>query len=359
LIDLVPFKFYAFLLIQRFFSVRCGIGWRLFIQFRKNQANETYLLPLRKYYYICGMKAEKSDTRLLNSFFGVNETEKVKELFYRVDTPLFSRKDTGLTHRNLNLYIKEGAVSDEVNFGSKYSFVSFMWVKITEQLRKIGVPLPVIKIYRENICAPFNRSIFTEQYEKAKEIVGKLKGSKVEKETVLISLRDKALKEADQYPFSLLHIAIIDTFIHRKPFSIAFFPDGTYLPVLFDKERFFHLGESEREKLMFQSCALISLTGIMKDFFKLEISAFTLPELKILDENTSKLIELIHSGKYDSITVNFKDKKMKSLELHKAHDTKEKIVDILAENEFQDITIKKHKGIITKIENKVKMLFDE
>ena len=46
---------------------------------------------------------------------------------------------------------------------------------------------------------------------------------------------------------------------------------------------------------------------------------------------------------------------MDLLELTKSQDTTRKIVDILQEAQYQDITVKTHKGVITKVENTIKM----
>lgn len=77
-----------------------------------------------------------------------------------------------------------------------------------------------------------------------------------------------------------------------------------------------------------------------------------------MDPGEVKLLELIHSGSYDSILINFKNKKMKALELKKTIDVKKKIKDVLREASYQDIIIKKHNGKVTRIENTEKIFLD-
>ena len=71
-----------------------------------------------------------------------------------------------------------------------------------------------------------------------------------------------------------------------------------------------------------------------------------------------KLLEMIRSGEYDSIEINFKDKKMKTLLLSKTQDANKKLNEILSEGDFQDIILKTHKGKVAAIKNTVKINFD-
>jgi hypothetical protein len=49
---------------------------------------------------------------------------------------------------------------------------------------------------------------------------------------------------------------------------------------------------------------------------------------------------------------------MKSLLLVKNQDTKRKVVDVLHDSAYQDIVIKTHEGMVTKIQNTVKVMLD-
>jgi hypothetical protein len=74
-------------------------------------------------------------------------------------------------------------------------------------------------------------------------------------------------------------------------------------------------------------------------------------------QNEQKLLDVVRSGEYDEIIVVFRDKKMHSLTLNKAQDTKRKIVDVLRENPFQEITIKSHRGKVIRFLSKLKIKF--
>jgi len=74
-------------------------------------------------------------------------------------------------------------------------------------------------------------------------------------------------------------------------------------------------------------------------------------------EREQSLLEAIRSGQYDQIVIDFRDKKMSALSLIKQHDTNRKIVDVLKESDFQEITVKSHQGKIVRLLNTVKVKF--
>lgn len=75
------------------------------------------------------------------------------------------------------------------------------------------------------------------------------------------------------------------------------------------------------------------------------------------NEREQSLLEAIRSEQYDQIVIDFKDKKMSALSLIKQHDTNRKIVDVLKESDFQEITVKSHQGKIVRLLNTVKVKF--
>ena len=107
----------------------------------------------------------------------------------------------------------------------------------------------------------------------------------------------------------------------------------------------------------FETHVRIPITGIIKEFLRGGLAIESMGDLQILDPNEQTVLRIIHSGQYDSVTVNFKDKKMKSMELRQSQEVTRKIVDVLAAGKYQDISIVQHEGQITKIENTLKFKF--
>lgn len=78
-------------------------------------------------------------------------------------------------------------------------------------------------------------------------------------------------------------------------------------------------------------------------------------EILMPDQNETELLRLIRSGDYDKIIVTLKNKKLWSLALVKEQSIKKKIVELLKESGFQEISVKSHNGKITRLQNTVKI----
>jgi hypothetical protein len=76
-----------------------------------------------------------------------------------------------------------------------------------------------------------------------------------------------------------------------------------------------------------------------------------------LKETELTLLRAVRSGHYEQIIIDFKDKKMAALSLLKQQDTHRKIVELLRESDFQEITIKSHQGKIVRLLNSIKIKF--
>jgi hypothetical protein len=74
-------------------------------------------------------------------------------------------------------------------------------------------------------------------------------------------------------------------------------------------------------------------------------------------EREKSLLHAIRSGKYDQIIIDFKDRKINALSLIRDHDINRKIVDVLKEGDFQEVTVKSHKGKIVRLLNTIKVRF--
>ena len=151
-----------------------------------------------------------------------------------------------------------------------------------------------------------------------------------------------------------LQLAISDAVLKKKPVSLVVFLDGDHAAMVMGEA----VPEYYVERMMYDTHITVSLTKILKDFMAGDLAPDRIGKLHILQPNEAALLEMIHSGEYHSVKINFRNQQMKSLELVKSQDVTRKIVDVLAESNYQDIQITTHKGMVTKIENTVKINFD-
>lgn len=291
----------------------------------------------------------------LNEFFGKDVFEKSAELLEYVNLPLFKRNETGVSQRNLNWWTSEEALRMEAKEAKRFSFVEFVWVRIVEQLRSFSVPLPLISSYKQNLLDTIKTKGLPDQKEKLKSYLSGLDIPSEQKKKLLETVDTDLSKKGTDTGLTLLHLVIMNSVLKRKPVSLAFFADGNVL--LIDKE-IEHL-QSERNKGLLENgnYVRVSVSDILAKFLKSDLGFKAVPELRLLTLAENKLYEAVKTGEYESITVNFKDKKIKSLELKKNASVQKKIIDVLNENRFSEIVVKKHNGIVTRIEQNIKLAF--
>ena len=289
----------------------------------------------------------------LTSFFGTEILEKAGELYDQIETPIIKGVQLGIPLRNLNHLVYMLGENPENLSRKKYSFVEFIWIKIVEQLRATGVNFSTIASFKSKFLEPIKLIGILSKTEQVLNFIEDLKLPKSEKEQLIKFMASPEYKNTGEVNFTLLHIMVIESLIKKTPLSIALFSDATFLIIDKSKEHFYT--EDEKEKLLFETHVVVSISAILKKFFLSRLATFVVPEIKLLSYGENKLFEVIRTGEYDSIIIHFKDKKANSLELIKSEDTHQKIYDILNKGQYGEILIKKHKGIVTKIENNIKV----
>jgi DNA-binding transcriptional MerR regulator len=298
------------------------------------------------------------NTFTLDSFFGQSTFIKAVELYDVLNEEIFSLKDTGLAYKNLKDWDDEGllfAKREDKASWRKYSLIDLLWIKIIDEFRLVGTPRALIKKLKAAMGEelPFNWLV---------EIL-KANIKKIEKETTKENLND--LKDfieskesqglSDDKGLSFFLLLVIETITTKIPVSLLLFADGNTIIWNEDKNIY---SISDIEKITFDTHISVSVSKVIKSFLYSDKSTYVLPKLNILKESEVKLLEIINSGEYESITINFRNKKMKSLEMVKEQDVRRKVIDIISENKYQDIVIKSHKGMVTKIQNTVKVMLD-
>lgn len=302
-------------------------------------------------------KGEITSTPIdLNEFFGQETIQKAGELYERLQEPLISGTDTGINLRNLNNWVTVLKLNDALKSQNrrKYTFAEFVWLKIVEQLREAGLSLLIISRLKTDLFEPRKISGFLSKAKQAKNFINELKVSKEQKEQLFQFLTSDEFKEASEnVSFRILDLMITESIIKRIPLSIAVFLNGNFFPIDKTKEDLYP--EQYKKRLLFETYISVSISGIISRFLQSDLAGFIVPEIGFFSHAENKLFELVHSGEYENITINFKDKKIKSLELKKNENIKERIVDILNKGAFGEIVVKKHKGEIVKIENTIKV----
>lgn len=266
----------------------------------------------------------------------------------------FTIKDLDVTYTNITYWDKQGILSFNRSAGGKwrnFNFIDFMWIKTVDELRKIGISTKLIKAAKKNLFQPFDMKPYIE-YLKAEFETNTKNYSKEEKEKTrgyYSQIEKKPIDKKITHFFAAINQAIQLT----ESIKLEIFKDGSV--IIHPYQNLYT--EEDVLKIINEMHISLSLTTILKKFLTgySEQITHVLTDLKILQPNEINLLDLINSGKYDTIKVIFKDKKMKEWELSKTQDVKARLMDIMKEGDYQNITIKSHKGIASRIENTIKV----
>ena len=295
----------------------------------------------------------------LDSFFGTKDFVKSVELQMQLSKEIFTPKDLGVTYTNITYWDKQGILSSQREGDAKwrnFSFIDYAWLKVIEELRDIGISTKLIKEAKDSLFELVDvKPLYKEFKKHLPELRQTMSFTEAEKDEI-IELMLAGEKKGKEKGFTYFYLTLIQSILLKQPVSLLIFKDGGVATWFENKSPLYDKDTSEAK--LYGTYVSISISKIIKDFLLDDRSVFLLPKLQLLEPNEIRLLELIHSDNYDSITIHFKDKKIKNLELKKTQDTKKKIVDVLTEGAYQDIVIKSHKGMVTHIQNTVKVMLD-
>ena len=294
----------------------------------------------------------------VNKYFGAKNLLKAIELSeYIAEVGVFDVRNTGVTYKTVNHWDSQNLLVSRRTKESKwrkFSFVDFVWLKIVEQLRGIGISIPLLQKVKQEIFHEITTDEIYKIFKEDTRLINQLPegGQKDQLKAYLGS--GKSLNSTASA--TVLQFLICETIFDKVPISLVVFNDGNWYPWYVDRPSLY--SAEEQHSMTYYTHVTVSITEVIKDFLSSDQSAFLLPKLHILSATETKLLEIIHSGEYESVTIHFKDQSAKSVEMIKAQHVKRRIVDILSEGDYQEIIIKSHQGMVTSIKNKIKMILD-
>ena len=291
----------------------------------------------------------------LDKYFGANNLLKAIELSeYIAEVGVFDVKNTGVTYKTVNHWDSQNLLVSrrtEESKWRKFSFVDFVWLKIVEQFRGIGISIPLLQKVKKEIFHEITTNKIYNLFKDNSGLINQLPDGRQKDQLKVYLDSGKSLNLTASA--TVLQFLICETIFDKVPVSLVVFTNGNWYPWYADRPSLY--SAEERHSLTYSTHVTVSITEIIKDFLSSDQSAFLLPKLHILSATETKLLEIIHSGEYESITIHFKDCSAKSVEMVKAQHVKRRIVDILSEGDYQEIIIKSHQGMVSTIKNTVKL----
>ncbi|MEM7037557.1 MAG: MerR family transcriptional regulator [Bacteroidota bacterium] len=286
--------------------------------------------------------------------------ENAGKLAEYITKEMFVAAETGVATHTINSWERNELLktkrSDEQRW-RRFNFVQFIWVRMIDTMRQIGLSHEVIRGARETLVDEFP---YEDLWRAITAIPGHmekiLENATDEERPVAKELFGPEFPESEvEAQVSVLQLLITDAVIKRIPISVAVFLDGTVIPIMPEDAQLMKTPDDMVERLTFEPHARVSITALLKEFLASDLAASRIGKLHVLDDNETTILQMIHSGEYKKVTINFRNRKMDTLELVKDHETTRKVVDVMADAAYQDITIVTHKGMIAKIENTMKV----
>ncbi|MEM1000880.1 MAG: MerR family transcriptional regulator [Bacteroidota bacterium] len=301
----------------------------------------------------------------ISGYVGQRSIKLAAELTEQLNQELFLGTDTGVAYRALNHWESAGLIDnkrEKKKDWRRFSFVEFVWIRMIDQLRSIGMKIDTIREIKDEILAPTPLiELWTLMWsigDMEKLIGGNLTD---EDQAEFQDFFEKLLADPPEgeegETVTFLQLLIANAIAKRCPVILIIFPDGGFF--WREENAEFVLPPEFRDRISYEAHVSISITGIIKEFLAGDLAFERIETLNILNPNEAYLLRLIHSGDYDSIKINFRGGQMDALEMKKTVETTRRIVDVLAEADYQDISIIQHQGRVTRFENTIKHRFDQ
>lgn len=225
----------------------------------------------------------------------------------------FTVKKSKQSYRVINHWTKLGLIDDyrsEKNSGwRKFSITDIVWLSIIMSMRRFGFP--------------------NEKILKVKD-----------------SLIDLEYPKGGYYPIFECYVSM--ALVMKRPVSIIVFEDG-FTEIAQKTE----IDNSEMIGILGEDHLKISVNDALQGIFTKEDlkPILTLPYSK----EESEIIELIRSGKYESVKVKFKNGKIQIFEA--TEEVEERIINILKEHKYQNIELKQQAGRVVSIKRTFRKKF--
>lgn len=234
--------------------------------------------------------------------------EKMKNLFSYVGKQRYSIKYSRLTYRTVNNWMGVGLLDDvRTNFQigwRQFSFFDLVWLETIKRLRSFGLSI--------------------------EQIIGV----------------KKSLFENENYQYIFQYFVLLC--LQHKFVSLLVLPEG-YAHLDFQTNVGFiqtHMGLNEFVHI---------------NFYELVYEISQNPNLSInvnavtnLNPDELEILQKIRSNKYKTLEIYLKNGTIKRVDLTEDINVDKKIVSLLKQNEYQDITIKQENGKIISISRKLK-----
>ena len=283
--------------------------------------------------------------------------EKLLEKVFSKDYSLRALEILEVKARTLQSWYDNNLLPYKVLKGKKhtFNFVQLIWMYIVHELRKFGLPLYKIRKVKEYLLEEYLMEDFIRPldlvgaidvlktfnvYDEYKEVEFKSWFKQLKKGEYVDSLENLFKKEIPKV--SILFVLLIELILGSEQFFLSIDQDGNVQE--------FSSGQAPKlsQSIGLSTKIVLPLNAFFYKYIEDYRNIDFLKEIGMINKIEADLLQLIHNGDYDTITIKFRDKKADVLELSKdlKYADMGRINNIVARKKYQDITIKTDKGNI-------------
>lgn len=293
----------------------------------------------------------------LDDLIDAGNLDKVTDFYELINEKRLSAKETGLSYRTINHWdslkiIRFGRSTKGSN--RKFSFVDYVWLQTVNELRNLGVSLPIIKDIARELFEPIPiKEIFDNFSRHQKSIEHLLEGPDKEHFRNLIQsgeYKTTGFSEINQN-FNILQTLVIEAIATRHSVSLIIFSNGEWFPYIKDLERKYPL--ELRSKKEYQSQIRVNLTEIIYRHILKEYMTDYAQSFNVFSPKESLLFSYVKKGNYKNIHVLFKSSKRTAITIIKSKMAMEQVLNLVREKEYREFIITDKKNQVFRIKDPV------
>lgn len=238
------------------------------------------------------------------------------DIFLDVEKDMFTKeftlKDLSISARVLQNWEEQGILMDserKTDENHKFNFIELIWLKIILELRVIGFSLPKIKEVKERLAKkiPFAELMGWNNDEDIIEGLNRIYANRLKDKNAfreLISVPER-LNNFRNFKVSILQLLIHSFLTEREDTRIIIFENGETIAYI---EKYITENiELLNKELQKRAYITIPMFKLVLNFIEDEKYFDFISKAKILTDEELQILELVRSGKFETITIKFKD----------------------------------------------------
>ncbi len=237
-----------------------------------------------------------------------------------------------------------------------YSFPEIIWLLLSGEMKSMGIGTEMIDSVGRVLWEEYSLSEAVNTIREAPELVENISLPASERKAVSGRLSGPDTVISPEGVITPLEAAIIQCVRLSSPTSILVFPGGEVM--IWVEALSATYSEEEKAQIKGQSHFNICFSGIIESFLPQSGPGFASDPIDYLQPDAMQVLQIIQSGKYERVEITLKEGRMKSMGLTRTHKRTANIPRVIAASDFQEVTVKRHRGRTSFIQTTEKIFFE-